>query len=264
MVDKLDDSSVSVIMPAFKTGKFVEAAIRSVLDQTHQNLELIIVDDNSGDNTLAVIEKAAGGDERVKIIASNTNVGVAKSRNKAIAAATGRYIAFLDSDDVWYAQKLEYQLAFMKEHSAAFSFTSYDVMDENGQYLYGRTAPQSVTYRDFLRCCPIGCLTVVYDSHLLGKHFNPEMRKRQDWATWLNILKQGGEGKGLSVRLASYRLREGSLSAKKRALFGPIWHLYRKNAGLSKGKSAFYISIYFLNSIFRKYIPGFANKIHFI
>lgn len=252
--------SVSVIMPAFNVEKFVERSVQSVLSQTYVDLELIIVDDGSTDDTASIIRKLASTDKRIRLAFMAKNRGVARCRNRAIEMASGRYLAFLDSDDLWHSSKLEEHLKFMQRKGAAFSFTSYKVLGADGRDKGTRKAPKLVTYEELLRCCPIGCLTVMYDTDRVGKVYNSVMRKRQDWATWLAILKQCGVGYGYQKPLSVYQLRKNSLSANKLFLFKPIWHLYRVDQNLSFMSSARYCAVYAFNGLCRKFIPGFVNR----
>lgn len=255
---------VSVIMPAYETSKFVTEAIESVRAQTMGNFELLLVDDCSSDDTVQVARRAAQQDPRIIIIELDENGGAAKARNIAIDRARGRFIAFLDSDDLWYPEKLERQIAFMHESDAAFSYTQYDVISEEGAKVKSLPVPERITYRDLLRCCPIGCMSTVYDREKLGTIYMSSMRKRQDWATWLKIVGKSGEGRGLNVPLGAYRLREGSLSFNKFKVLGAIWSLYRHEQGFGRAASAFYMSIYCLNGALRRYIPGFSSTVGYI
>lgn len=258
------DELVTVVMPAFETEQFIGEAIRSVRNQTYANFELLIVDDCSRDDTLEKARTAAGDDRRIRIITMEQNSGAAACRNRAIDEARGEYIAFLDSDDLWHREKLARHLSFMKDNAAGFSYTDYEVINEKGEDLSLRSAPQRITYSQLLRCCPIGCLTVMIDLRIVGDIRMAEMRKRQDWATWLRVLRRGVVGYGLNETLASYRLREGSLSFRKSSLFKPIWTLYRRDQGLSVARSLYYIALYSTNGVLRKYVPGFAGRIGFL
>ena len=222
---------VSVIMPSYNTEKYIAESIRSVLAQTYENWELIIVDDCSSDHTDEIV--AAFKDDRICYIKNEQNCGAAISRNRAIDAAKGRYIAFLDSDDLWHPEKLERQLRFMQDTGAAFSFTAYDKIDGEGQKLPGISVPPAkADYKKFIRCSnPIGNLTVIYDAARLGKVMVPNISKRNDFALWLQILKKLDYGYGMKDILGSYRIRENSLSRNKLKLISHHFTLYRKIEG---------------------------------
>lgn len=251
-------------MPAYRTGPWIGEAIGSVLAQTMGELELIVVDDSSPDDTLARARAAAGDDPRVIIMALETNAGAAAARNAAIRAARGRYIAFLDSDDLWYPDKLERQLAFMARHALGLAYGQYDVISEQGEAMGTRQVPDHITYAQLLRCCPIGCLTVVYDSEALGQVHMPALRQRQDWATWLAILRQAGPARGQNGAMAAYRVREGSLSHRKARLLAPVWAVYHQDQRLPLLRSAGMMGLYMLNGMLRARVPGFINKIGFL
>lgn len=232
---------ISIITPVYNSEKFVLECIRSVQAQTYANWEHILVDDCSSDNGEALIMSMQSTDARIKYhrLAENRGAGVA--RNKAIALAKGNYIAFLDSDDQWYPQKLERQLSFMKDNAYHFTFTDYDMMDEAGNKLSKKMkARPKVTYRSALYKNPIGCLTVIYDVNFFGKRYMPSIRKRQDYALWLDLLKKTN-GYGLNECLASYRTGNDSISANKMNLLKYEWKIYREVEGLSCFKSSFYL-----------------------
>lgn len=234
-------SLVSIITPVFNSEKYIEACLASVLSQSYDNWEHILVDDCSEDNSPAIIHRYAATDARIKYVRLKKNSGPGISRNKGIELAAGQYIAFLDSDDLWYPEKLEKQLEFMSENNYAFTFTSYDKIDEQGEKTGEiNLAKPRVTYRKALFKNPIGCLTVIYDVNYFGKQYMPEIRKRQDFALWLNLLKKT-DGFGLDEVLSSYRERSGSISSNKVGLIRYEWHIYRQQEKLSVVKSLFYI-----------------------
>lgn len=230
---------VSVIMPAYNSEKYIAESIKSVLAQTYQNWELIIVDDCSTDKTKEIVKSFS--DSRIKFFKNNTNSGVDITRNKAISEASGRWFAFLDSDDIWKPDKLEKQLEFMIDKGAEFCFTAYEQMDEFGN-LTGKICvpPKTVDYKKMIRlACPIGNLTVIYDTKRVGKIMVPHIKKRNDFALWLQVLKKIDVGYGISDVLASYRVRNDSLSGNKLKLIKYHWELYRKIEGHSIVRSIY-------------------------
>ena len=202
---------VSVIMPSFNTAQLIRQSIQSVLDQTYTNWELIIVDDCSTDNTMEVIEAIA--DSRIRVFQNSVNSGAAVSRNKALREAKGKWIAFLDSDDLWMPQKLEKQIRFMEENECAFSYTNYEELDSDGNRT-GVTVsgPARITKRGMFRYCWPGCLTVMYDREAVGLIQIEKIRKNNDYAMWLKICRKA-DCYLLDELLAQYRRgRTGSVS----------------------------------------------------
>ena len=201
---------VSVIMPSYNTGKFIAESIRSVLAQTYENWELIIVDDCSTDDTDAVV--AAFFDPRIRYFKNEENSGAAVSRNRALREAKGRWIAFLDSDDLWVSEKLEKQIRFMEENGYAFSYTCYSEIDENSAPLGVRvTGPKRITKAGMYAYCWPGCLTVMYDADVVGLMQIEDIKKNNDYAMWLKVCRKA-KCYLLGENLASYRKRSGSIS----------------------------------------------------
>lgn len=223
---------ISIIMPSYNTGQYIGESIRSVLAQTYENWELIIVDDCSTDETVAVVSSFA--DPRICYFRNEENSGAAISRNRALREAKGRWIAFLDSDDLWHPEKLEKQMAFMEENGYAFTYTRYSEVGENGRSL-GRTVsgPGRITRRGMYNYCWPGCLTVMYDAAAVGLVQIKDIRKNNDYAMWLKVCHKA-DCYLLDETLAQYRRREGSIS---RHGYGELikWHyrLFRQAEGMS-------------------------------
>lgn len=203
---------VSIIMPSYNTGRFIAETIESVIAQTYTNWELIIVDDCSTDNTDDVVSPYLS-DERVRYIKNEKNSGAAVSRNRALRKAKGRWIAFLDSDDLWLPEKLEKQLNFMNENGYYFSYTNYEEIDENGCKRGVRvTGPKRVTKIGMYNYCWPGCLTVMYDAAVIGLIQVEDIKKNNDYAMWLEVCKKANCYL-LDETLALYRRgRLGSVS----------------------------------------------------
>ena len=210
-VNIIDDNLVSIIMPSYNTASFIEETIKSVLDQTYTNWELIIVDDCSADNTDEIVSCYLK-DERIHYLKNDMNSGAAISRNKALKEAKGRYIAFLDSDDLWKPEKLEKQLKFMKDNNYSFSYTNYCEIDEeskpNGVNV---TGPKHITKRGMYNYCWPGCLTVMYDASVVGLIQIKDIRKNNDYAMWLKVICKS-DCYLFNENLAMYRKRNGSIS----------------------------------------------------
>lgn len=205
---------VSIIMPSFNCGKYVEETIRSVIAQTYQNWEIIFIDDCSTDDTIKTVNELKNEDSRIRLYQNKRNIGAALSRNYALQKANGRWIAFLDSDDVWESMKLEKQIRFMVENQYAFSYTNYQEINSEskttGVYVSG---PKYVSKREMYKFCWPGCLTVMYDASKIGLIQIKDIQKNNDYAMWLKVCKKAGCYL-LDECLAKYRRgRVGSLSS---------------------------------------------------
>ena len=219
---------VSVITPCFNNANTIAATIRSVQSQIYRNWELLIIDDCSTDSSVKTIEAFAINNERIKIYKTPTNNGPGVARNIGIENASGRFIAFLDADDKWTSDKLEKQVLFMLSRDYAFTYTNYSVVDYNDNIIKEIYAKESSTYNDLLKSNAIGCLTAMYDTSKIGKKYMPPLRKRQDLALWLSILKDIPAAHCLQENLALYKTGiKGSLSANKFSAAKYQWKLYR-------------------------------------
>ncbi len=235
---------VSIITPCYNCASFIAQAIDSVLAQSYQQWEMIIVNDGSTDTSSEIIAPYAAKDSRIKLIPLGENQGVAKARNVAIKTATGRYIAFLDADDLWLSNKLKQQLSFMQVNNLAFTYASYQLINEYNERLGEFITKASMTYYDLLKTCSIGCLTAIYDTQKLGKMYVPDTLIRGDYALWLKILKNIHTAQGIIQPLAIYRINTNSLSANKLKAGVYQWRVYRQNEQLSWFKSAYYFLHY--------------------
>jgi teichuronic acid biosynthesis glycosyltransferase TuaG len=206
---------VSIVMPVYNSEKYIEESINSIINQTYENWELIIINDASKDGSGKKIAEYAKQDIRIKYKHNSQNCGPAKSRNIAIECSVGRYIAFCDSDDIWTPEKLEEQVGYMKINNLSFTFSSYQKIDEVGGYGGIVKAPKVLTYDGLLKTCSVGCLTAIYDKEKIGKIYMPEIKKRQDYGLWIKIMKIIKETKGQEKVLAYYRVRKNSLSSNK-------------------------------------------------
>lgn len=231
---------VSIITPTYNCGKFINETIKSVLNQTYKNWEMIIVDDCSTDDTEKVVLKF--DDERVKYHKLKINSGAAVARTTAMQLAKGSYMAFLDSDDIWTEDKLEKQLNFMKKNNYVFTCTSYEQIDENGNSLSKIINPvKKCSYNRLLLDCPVGNSTVMYDVKKMGKFEVPNIRKRNDDALWLQMLKKEKYIYGFNSILMKYRIRKNSISSNKLKVIKYHWILYREIEHLSILRSLFHI-----------------------
>ncbi|MGG0657023.1 glycosyltransferase family 2 protein [Rummeliibacillus pycnus] len=236
------ENIISIITPSYNSSEFIGETIESVIKQTYPNWEMIIVDDCSTDNTKEVVEKYIQQDNRIKYYLLKNNSGAAIARTKAMELATGEYIAFLDSDDIWIEEKLEKQLSFMKKNNYYFTCTSYQQIDENRNSLNKTIKSKKKTnYNGVLLSCPVGNSTVMYDVKKLGKFEVPNIKKRNDDALWLQILKKEKYIYGIPEVLMKYRVRRNSISSNKLDLIKYHWYLYREIEKISITRSIFHI-----------------------
>jgi glycosyltransferase involved in cell wall biosynthesis len=256
----METSLVSIITPSFNSEKFIAKTIESVQNQTHQNWEMIIVDDCSTDNTACIIEQFLANDNRIRFFQLEKNSGAGIARETAISKAKGDYIAFLDADDLWKPLKLEKQLQFLKDNKTPFTFSFYDCIDEEGNALNKRVeAPKNLSYRQLFFCNYVGNLTGIYEVNYFGKIAISATRKRQDWMVWLTILKKIKRAKPVPESLAYYRLRDNSLSASKVDLLKHNFAIYRSFHGFSYVASLFIMIGFLFTQLIIK--PRYIKKI---
>ena len=241
---------VSVITPMYNCERFIAETINSVINQTYENWEMILIDDASNDKSVEIVKLYTKLDKRIRLIKLSENSGAAVARNKGIEESSGRFIAFLDGDDLWEPNKLEKQIQFMIERNIGFSFTAYSVISEKGVNLNKTVrVPNVIDYNGLLRNTIIGCLTVVIDRDIIKEIKMPLIRRRQDFATWLNILKKGYKAYGIDTPLARYRLVKGSVSSNKFKTAKQNWYVYRKIENLSLVNSIVVFSSYGFTSL---------------
>ena len=242
---------VSIIMPAYNCGDFIGIALNSVINQSYKNWEVIVVDDCSTDNTADVVQEYIKNDNRIKYHKLEKNSGAAVARNKAVDLASGKYMAFLDSDDVWFPEKLTKQIGFMEENDYGFTCTSYTKIDEQGEYL-NRTivAQPKRDYDGVLKTCP-GNSTVIYNAEKLGKFKIPDIKKRNDYVMWLQVIKRAKYLYGVEEPLGSHRIRTEGISSNKKSLVGYHWKVYREIENLSLLKSSYLIVYWVVATVFK-------------
>ena len=215
---------VSIIMPTYKCGRFITESIRSVQSQTYQNWELIIVDDCSADGTVEEVLQFKQEDSRIHLFQNRTNLGAAVARNVALKNAKGRWIAFLDSDDLWEPTKLEKQIKFMEENGYAFSYHEYVEIDEQSKELGIRVSGERhISKFDMFACCWPGCLSVMYDAEKIGLIQINDIKKNNDTAMWLKVIRKA-DCYLLKECLGKYRRRVNSITPKP--LWQRIWAHY--------------------------------------
>ena len=242
---------VSIITPAYNCEKYISETIESVLEQTYANWEMLIIDDGSTDNTINIIKSY--NDDRIRVIQNQANIGAALSRNRGLKEARGKWIAFLDSDDLWYPKKLEGQIAFMVQNNYGFTYTEYIEMDEKlGRETVKISGPKHISKRSMYAYDWVGCLTVMYDSEVVGVLEIPDLKKRNDYALWLKAIHYSDCYLYPHV-LAKYRKRPDSISsAPKMVLMYHQYVLYRKSENKTKVMSVLFTIRNACWSIFKK------------
>ena len=245
---------VSVVMPVYNASKYLEEAVESVLKQTYENFELIMIDDCSKDNSLEIARRYEAQDPRVRVIAGETNQGVARVRNRGILEAKGDYIALLDSDDVWVDTKLERQLRLLESEGAEIAYCSYDFIDENSnEVLKPYIVPETTNYKKMLASSVISCSTALIDSQLLKAHpFKPEFY-HEDYVLWMELLALPAKAVGDPMVLAHYRQVTGSRSNNKKNVAIQRWKTYREALGLGFIESVVAFVAYALRGVMKYY-----------
>lgn len=246
-----DNGLVSVIMPTYNSEEFIKESIQSVINQTYTNWELLIVDDASNDNTVNIIEKYIEQGLKIKLKVLVNNSGAAIARNTAVEKAEGKYLAFLDSDDLWDKDKLKKQISFMEKNGYTFTSTDFiEVVDADVDGKITR-AHKQLDYMGLLKYCP-GNSTVVYNQESLGKFFAPDIKKRNDFAMWLQVIKKSKYLYGMPEILTTYRIRPGSLSGNKVDLVKYQWMVFRDLENLSISKSLYLLGHKTLSVLLKK------------
>lgn len=250
----MNNSKVSIITPLYNSENFIGETIKSVIAQTYIDWEMLIVDDCSTDNSRQIVEEFVRTDSRIKYFKTESASGSpADPRNIGIEMATGRYVAFLDSDDLWIPNKLEFQIPLFSDNKVGIVFSNYIKINEEGESNGGIiTAPTEVTYSNLLKGNVIACLTSVYDCKKTGKLYFTK-QGHEDFALWLAILKKGYLARNSDRVMAKYRVRKSSVSSNKLKVIKWYYIIYRENEKLSLGKTVYYLTIA-LNKSFFKYI----------
>lgn len=249
----MSKTEVSVITPVYNAEEFLKETIDSVLNQTYTSFEYLLIDDCSTDSSAEIIKKNSKRDSRVKYIKLAENSGAAVARNTGLEKANGRFIAFIDSDDKWYPGKLEKQLSFMINDRKAFTYTKYERISEDEGEVFGTPDfPKRLDYTGLLKNTAIACSTVVIDRQVIGDFRMPLVRKGQDTATWLEILREHDYAYLVDEVLNQYRAREGSLSSNKLDALKRTWNTYRNIEKLPLHKAIYYFTFYVWNAVKRR------------
>ena len=248
----MEKEKISIITPVYNCEKLIEKTIECVLNQTYKNWEWLLVDDCSPDDSAIIIQKYAKNDNRIKYFKLSENSGAAVARNKALAESTGRFVAYLDADDLWKNDKLEKQVKFMLENQYSFTCTDYEKITETGNSLNKIIKiPKKVDYNLFLRNTIIQTVGVMVDTKLTGKELlkMPNIRRRQDAATWCQLLKNGHDCYECPENLSYYRIVTNSLSSNKFKAIKMNWYWYRKIEKLSLWKACYCFIGYAFNGV---------------
>ncbi|MBM6786706.1 glycosyltransferase family 2 protein [Collinsella tanakaei] len=254
---------VSVIMPSYNAERHIVEAIKSVQAQTLPDWELLVSDDCSTDSTRTIVAELAERDDRIRLFEIERNGGAAKARNNSLTHAKGRYVAYLDADDLWYPEKLERQVDFMRERGAAFSCASYEVIGEDGSPL-GRTVRMldECDYMGFLTHNLLQTVGIAVDTEVVDKGLlvMPGLKRCEDAATWLQVLKAGFPCLGLPEVLCGYRRVSGSLSSDKFEGAAHIWNLYRDVEHLPLPLSLYCFARYALLAVWKRRYPNASAR----
>ena len=238
---------ISVIMPYYKKKDFFLESIQSVLSQTYQNFEIIIIYDDPNIIDLKFILEIKKLDKRIKVIKNNKNLGVGISRNIGISYSDGFYLAFLDCDDIWYKDKLEVQINFMKNNKISFSYTSYDVINSKNIIINKKEIVEKITFNDLLRNCDIGLSTVIMNKNLISDSCKfPKLKTKEDFVLWLTLAKKM-DLHGINLSLSKWRKLNNSLSSYKFQKIKDGFNVYKKYMKFSYLKSCLYLIILSIN-----------------
>jgi len=244
------DDLISIVTPVYNAERFVSKTINSVLSQTYQNWEQILVNDCSTDESEEIIKGFCEQDARIKYVKLDKNVGEGGARNAGLEVARGRYIAFVDSDDLWKPNKLESQLAFMRKENIGFTFTAYELIAEDDTKLRKvLKAPKTMTYKQLLKNTVIGCSTVMIDRKIVGDFRMPVSRLFVDHPTWFSILKRGHVAYGVNEVLTEYRIVKSGLSYNKLKEMKRKWKMYRVTENMNFLNTLFYFCCNMFNAI---------------
>ena len=248
-----DNERVSVITPVYNAARFIAGTVESAATQTYKDVEIVLVDDCSKDNSAEIIAKLQKTYPNIVYHKQETNQGAAVARNTALNLATGRYVAFLDSDDLWLPDKIERQLALMKKENCPFCYAAIDFMDENGNITKGkRNIRETCDYKYLLHNTIIATSTVVVDRNMMGNFQMPLRRGGQDYATWLMLLRGGAIARGINDVLSHYRISSGSLSSNKWKSIKQVWQIQTKDEGINMFRVVWNECCFILNAL-KKY-----------
>ena len=241
---------VSIIMPCYNAERYIAQSIESVLAQTYTNWELLITDDGSTDNSVKIAQKYCLQDDRINLLVPDEHQGIARTRNLSLSRSKGRFVAFLDNDDLWVSDKLEKQINYMIDNKVGFTYASYELIDSNGAPKNKTIKTQGIIdYNKYLKNTIIGCGTVVLDKDIVGHFSMPSNDTSDDMASWLSILRKDYKAYPVEGILLKYRITGKSASSNKFKASRDVWRVYRVNEDLSLPKSVFCFICYTFNAI---------------
>ena len=241
-------------MPYYKKELYIEASIKSILNQSYQNIEIILINDEVDQKNRTFLKKIVSLDPRIKLINNDQNLGAGYSRNRAIEYATGDFIAFCDCDDLWKKTKLEKQLKFMKNFDTDFSFTSYDIIDENGEKIGYRKAEEIIHFKKLIKSCNIGLSTVILNKNFFTnqKFKFADLKTKEDYVLWIDLAKKNVKMLGLDENLSCWRKSKGSLSSSTLQKLSDGFKVYRLYLKFGIIKSLLYLLILSINFLLKK------------
>lgn len=248
------DGRVSVIVPVYNVERYIDKTLESIFSQTYKNIEIVLVDDCSKDNSAKIIAKYKKSHPEIIYFRQPKNMGAGAARNKALELAAGQYVAFLDSDDLWLPEKTKRQLRLMKKTKSPFSYTAIEMIDENGKILKTkRNIKEICDYKYLLHNTIIATSSVIVDRTVYGDFRMPLRRGGQDYATWLMLLRNGVVAYGINHALVKYRVSRNSLSSNKFKSIKQVWEIQTKDENINKIVAVYNVCCFMINAL-RKYI----------
>ncbi|WP_316770598.1 glycosyltransferase family 2 protein [Pedobacter frigiditerrae] len=246
------DPLISIITPCYNSADFITPTINSVIDQSYTNWELIVIDDHSKDETCKVVEEFAKQDPRIKLVRLEKNGGVANARNVGLSTVKGKYVAFLDSDDIWLKDKLSRQIGYMEEKKLPMSFCAYNRINEEGKIISKLIeVPKSVNYKQLLSHNVIIFSTSLTLTSAIGE-LKFKKVGHEDWIFWLDLFKKCGQGYGINEPLALYRIRSNSVSSNKLKVIGFTWKILRESEKLGLMESIYHFTKYAFATVLKR------------
>ncbi len=251
---KYIDDLVSVIMPIYNSEKYLYETLESIYNQSYENIEIVLVDDCSTDKSAQMIKEAQKKHSSIVYFCQPENMGAGAARNKALELSKGRYVAFLDSDDIWMPDKIERQINHMKKNNTSFSYTAIEMIDGNSKIIKSkRSIKECCDYKYLLHNTIIATSSVVIDRSIAGDFRMPLRRGGQDYATWLMLLRSGTVACGINEALVKYRVSNGSLSSNKFKSIKQVWEIQTNDEKINKVSAVFHIMCFGFNAL-KKYL----------
>lgn len=249
-----DNEIVSVITPVYNAARYLRQTVESAAMQSYGQMEIVLVDDCSTDNSAEIIDELKKQYPNIVYHLQPKNMGAGVARNTALELATGRYVAFLDADDIWKKDKTARQIELMKNKKSPMSYTAIEMIDENGNVIkQKRKVRESVNYKFLLHNTMIATSTVIVDRNKMGDFRMPIRRGGQDYATWLKLLRNGSVAVGIDEALEQYRVAAGSLSSNKFKSIRQVWEIQTQDEGINKGVALWHIVCFTVNAL-KKYL----------